>query len=111
MIDPVKKSAGEVGSPTSSDEECHNPKHKELELYLMSTGGAIVLPSVLKFPESVAASPEAGCPGMSPRGSRRTSRLGRLEIDSEGKSLNVSPVQLGVPQVRPQNEQAFANRI
>ncbi|KAG0580297.1 hypothetical protein KC19_4G163500 [Ceratodon purpureus] len=110
MIDPVKKSAGEVGSPTSSDEECHNPKHKELELYLMSTGGAI-LPSMLKFPGSAAASPRAGFPGMSAPGSRMTSPLGRPEIDSEGRSLNVSPVQQGVPQVKPQNEQAFANRL
>ena len=65
MIDPAKKSGDEPGipaSPTSSDEECHNPKHKELELYLMSTGGAI-LPTMLKFPGSAPASPPPGFPG------------------------------------------------
>lgn len=110
MIDPVKKSGGQVESPTSSDEECHNPKHRELELYLMTTGGAI-LPSMLKFPGSAAARPPAGFPGMSAPGSRMTSPLGRREIDSEGRSLNVSPVQQGLPWVGPQNEQAFANRM
>lgn len=66
MIDPVKlmknePAAGEemginVGSPaSSSDEECHNPKHKELELYLMSTGGTI-RPSLLRFPEATTNS-------------------------------------------------------
>jgi hypothetical protein len=110
MTDPVKRSGAEVGSPTSSDEGCYNPKHRELELYLMTTGGAI-LPSMLKFPGSATASPPIGFPGASIPGSRMTSPLGRREIDSEGRSRSVSPEQQGFPQAGPQSEQAFANRM
>lgn len=108
IVNPVNESGGEVGSPTSSEEKCHNPKHKELELYLMSTGGAI-LPSMLKYPGSSTASPNRGFPGVSAPGSRMTSPLGRQEMDSEGRSLSVSPVQQGKPWEGPQNGQAFGN--
>lgn len=78
-----------AGSPSSSDEECHNPRHKELELYLMSTGGTI-RPSLLKFPES-ATNTNPGFPSGHVLRSRAGSPLGRQEIDGEGRSINMSP--------------------
>lgn len=102
LIDPVKVNNG-PGS--SSDEECHNPKHKELELYLMSTGGTI-RPSLLKFPDSVVApssTPASAFPSRPVQRPRRGSPLGLGETtDDDGRSFNVSPEQASNP-IRVQN--------
>lgn len=94
MIDLMKQEENDgkgLRSPGISDEECRNPKHKELELYLLTTGGSI-RPSMLWYPGSVAASPTAYFPPSSTLSSpgSQVSPLGSTESDHEVGSANLS---------------------